>query len=208
MLYVLEIILILIPLMVAGGLLLVGRRKGRSYRPLYLFALALLAAQALFWWYYAGLPEGGPEITWLVGLVASLLTVTTVLSTRWGLRLLMASALVVPLAFVAYTAGLYLFGEGVSDGAGGREPFTGMAFVSLMASIGMYSVPALMTWALLREGAKPLPTGAGQPPSGWYPDPGDPGAVRFWDGATWTEQTAARPPTAESVPPRDTSHRA
>jgi membrane protease YdiL (CAAX protease family) len=36
------------------------------------------------------------------------------------------------------------------------------------------------------------------PPS-WYPDPWAPGAVRWWDGATWTEHTA-RPASAEPEP--------
>lgn len=31
-------------------------------------------------------------------------------------------------------------------------------------------------------------------PAGWYPDPKDPLANRYWDGTAWTEQTAPRPP--------------
>lgn len=40
---------------------------------------------------------------------------------------------------------------------------------------------------------------------GWYPDPnGTPGRFRYWDGATWSRQTASRPgPT----PPRSTGRR-
>jgi hypothetical protein len=191
----LQAVLILIPLIAAGGLLLAGSRQGRSYRPLYLLGVALLSAQALFWWLYAGSPDGGPEITWLVGLAVAGITVVTVLSTRWGSRLLVASAVVVPLVFLTYTASLYLFGEGVSDGAGGQEPFAGMAFVSLMLSVGMYALPALLTWLILCEGTRPLPLPPAPPP-GWYPDPGDPAAVRYWDGAAWTAQTKEARPTA------------
>lgn len=194
----LEGVLVLIPLIAAGGLLLAGRRRGRSYRPLYLFAIALLAGQALFWWFYAGAPDGGPEITWLVGLAVGGIAFVTVLSTRWGSRLLLTSAIVVPLAFLTYTAWLYRFGEGVSDGAGGQEPFAGMALVSLMIGAGMYALPAVITWVLLREGTRPVPLPAGPPP-GWYPDPADPAAVRYWDGATWTEQTAGAAPGHQEV---------
>lgn len=26
-------------------------------------------------------------------------------------------------------------------------------------------------------------------PAGWYPDPSDPSAQRYWDGSQWTAQT-------------------
>lgn len=44
-------------------------------------------------------------------------------------------------------------------------------------------------------------------PSGWYPDPGDPSQLRWWDGSAWSEHTyaAAEAPVwsegAESPPP-------
>ncbi|WP_255032780.1 DUF2510 domain-containing protein [Mycobacterium marinum] len=31
------------------------------------------------------------------------------------------------------------------------------------------------------------------PPAGWYPDPGSPQLLRYWNGATWTEHTAPNP---------------
>jgi peptidoglycan/LPS O-acetylase OafA/YrhL len=191
-------VLILVPLIGAGGVLLAGIRQGRTYRWMYLLALALLAVAAAFWWFYAGNPEGGPEITWLVGLLVAVLAFVTVLSTRWGARLLLWSAFVVPLAFLAYTVWLYLVGEGVSDGVGGQEPFVGMAFVSLMLGVAMYAVPAVATWVVLREGIRPVHEAAGAPP-GWYPDPGvreDPAATRYWDGTAWTERTAGGGPAA------------
>jgi hypothetical protein len=36
------------------------------------------------------------------------------------------------------------------------------------------------------------------PPQGWYPDPNEPGLLRWWDGQTWTAQT--QPSTAGPVP--------
>lgn len=142
----LQAVLILLPLIAAGGLLLAGMRKGRKYRSMYLLALALLAAQALFWWYYAGTPDGGPEITWLVGLAEAGIALVTVVSARWGSRLLLGSAVVAPLAFLTYLTWQYEFGEGVSDGAGGQESFVGMAFVTLMFGLSLYALPAVLTW--------------------------------------------------------------
>lgn len=40
------------------------------------------------------------------------------------------------------------------------------------------------------------------PPAGWYGDPSDPTAVRWWSGAGWTEYTAPRPPEPPARPAR------
>lgn len=42
----------------------------------------------------------------------------------------------------------------------------------------------------------------GQPGPGWYPSPGRPGYVRWWDGVRWTEQeyVQAVPPPTSSPP--------
>jgi hypothetical protein len=47
-------------------------------------------------------------------------------------------------------------------------------------------------------------------PAGWYPDPGDAGSQRYWDGARWTEHTApaapaTAPPTAPAAGPIGTA---
>jgi hypothetical protein len=36
---------------------------------------------------------------------------------------------------------------------------------------------------------------------GWYPDPGGPGQLRYWDGQAWTSSTATAEPSAPSQEP-------
>ncbi len=36
------------------------------------------------------------------------------------------------------------------------------------------------------------PQPAATPPANWYPDPGDPRMLRYWDGRQWTQHTAPR----------------
>lgn len=42
------------------------------------------------------------------------------------------------------------------------------------------------------------------PPSGWYPDPGGGGGLRWWDGKAWTSHASPPPGRAPGppVPPR------
>jgi hypothetical protein len=181
----LEALLIALPLLVCGVVVLVRRRRGERMTVLYLLGLLGMVGMAGFWWYYAGVPDGGPEAAWLVGLVAALIAVVVAASPRWAARTVLASVVVAPLAFLAFTASMYAFGEGVIDEFGEQVPFLEVAPVSLIVS-GIYVVPALLIWVLLREGNKPAVTAA----PGWYPDPGDPGRRRFWDGSAWTDQAA------------------
>jgi hypothetical protein len=44
-------------------------------------------------------------------------------------------------------------------------------------------------------------SGQAAPPPGWYPDPANAAAQRYWDGSAWTQQIAAGvQPTQPSVP--------
>ena len=43
--------------------------------------------------------------------------------------------------------------------------------------------------------------GTAQPPAGWYPDPQDATATRWWDGAAWTASTRPGLSPAPAVPP-------
>jgi hypothetical protein len=38
-------------------------------------------------------------------------------------------------------------------------------------------------------------------PAGWFPDPEQPGTLRYWDGATWTEHRSPAPEAAAPEPP-------
>jgi hypothetical protein len=46
------------------------------------------------------------------------------------------------------------------------------------------------------------------PPAGWYPDPSGEHASRYWDGATWTDQTTDAAPAAPAAPPAPVAERA
>jgi hypothetical protein len=69
----------------------------------------------------------------------------------------------------------------LSGGAAAAGPGAGAA--SAGPAAGGASTPA---------GASAAPGGeAGGPPAGWYPDPQGQARLRYWDGATWTDQTSS-----------------
>ena len=122
---VLQALLISLPLLVAGVVVLVRRRRGERLTGMYLLGLLGIVAMAGFWWYYAGVQDGGPEAAWFVGLVAALIAVVVAASPRWGARTVLASAVVAPFALLAFTAGLYAFGEGAIRRVRGSDPVPG-----------------------------------------------------------------------------------
>lgn len=43
-------------------------------------------------------------------------------------------------------------------------------------------------------------------PAGWYPDPGNPGWLRYWDGVSWSEESLPATPNAPPPPPAYASY--
>jgi cytochrome bd-type quinol oxidase subunit 2 len=149
-----------------------------------LAALGLLAAGAAFWLSISRNTEVDMPWTWSLSILLGLLAVLVAARPRAGGRGVLLSAVAAPVIAVVGMALIYALGTGVSDGAGGTEPFATMAMVSVMGSAAAYTGPALATAALLRPG---VPKDAGAPP-GWYADPASPGSERYWDGSAWTKQ--------------------
>lgn len=149
-----------------------------------LAALGLLAVGAAFWLDISRNTEVDMPWTWSLSILLGLLAVLVAARPRAGGRVVLLSAVAAPVVAVAGMALIYAFGTGVSDGAGGSEPFATMVMVMVVGSTSTYLGPALGTALLLRPGA---PKDAGAPP-GWYVDPVSPGSERYWDGSTWTNQ--------------------
>jgi hypothetical protein len=56
-----------------------------------------------------------------------------------------------------------------------------------------------MTWIQFSSGS--APTGWPEAGAGWYPDPANPGLVRWWDGGRWTDSALWLPAPQELVSP-------
>ncbi|MGH9111668.1 MAG: DUF2510 domain-containing protein [Acidimicrobiales bacterium] len=79
--------------------------------------------------------------------------------------------------------------------AAGSEKVVWVLVVALAGWIGgliyWFSVRKQVTAATASGAGYPSPwTVPAGPPPGWYPDPGDASAQRWWDGARWTEHRA------------------
>jgi hypothetical protein len=186
-----EVLVLVTVVVLFGVALAVSLRRGAAVsgtapieRKKVLAALGLLAAGAAFWLSISRDTEVDMPWTWSLSILLGLLAVLVAARPRAGGRGVLLSAVAAPVIAVVGMALIYALGTGVSDGAGGTEPFATMAMVSVMGSAAAYTAPAVATAALLRPGT---PKDAGAPP-GWYTDPAGPGSERYWDGSTWTDQ--------------------
>jgi uncharacterized membrane protein YoaK (UPF0700 family) len=171
-------------------------QRGRYRRPRgweLATALAMLAAGAAFWLLIAADPDAELRWIWAIAVALGATAVLTAFRPAVGARVLWGSAAVVPVLALAAMTSIYAFGSGVADGGGGTESFATMAAVALLGSL-TYSVPAFLAGLLLRSATTPPVTAA----AGWYPDPAQPGAERFWSGSDWTDdrRPVAQPPVA------------
>lgn len=101
----------------------------------------------------------------------------------------LAGALVVATASIAWRVARHSARVGVAGMT--VAVLTAITALVGMLSVGLFIVPIAVVLFFLALPVTPehfRPSGPiGHPPAGWYPDPGDEHAWRFWDGERWTE---------------------
>jgi hypothetical protein len=88
---------------------------------------------------------------------------------------------------------------GVSDERPAAQPPAGLGSSTSTATPGAAAPPTGAPASGVASPAGAAPAGGSEaaggassgPPAGWYPDPQGQARLRYWDGATWTEQTSA-----------------
>jgi len=75
--------------------------------------------------------------------------------------------------------------------------FLGWTFIGWVVALSMAARSRPPTMVVVPQ---PVMLGHASPQPGWYRDPSDPGAERWWDGVAWSEARRA-PATPRSGPP-------
>lgn len=102
---------------------------------------------------------------------------------RTSTKVALAFGILVVIGVVARIAGAFL----------GLDSYVGrdlVIFGPAVAIIGVLGATVSLLIGYVKSNANSRPT----TPPGWYPDPQDANLVRYFDGTTWTQQTAPRPP--------------
>lgn len=167
--------------------------RRRHVRPGVAFcaALTVLAAWAAVMLDSSNDPEIDMPFLWPLAILLGAVAVCATpwrKATRW---FLVASAIAAPLVG-EITLLVRNANEGLED-----ESLATMVPVAFIASVTLYSVPAVVVWALLVN--PPRPSVDGQAPPGWYQVPGVPAQRRYWNGTQWTDAVAPLEPAEPEV---------
>jgi Protein of unknown function (DUF2510) len=153
-------------------------------------ALAALAAWAAVMVASSNDPETDMPFLWPLAIV---LGAAAVCATPWRKgtrRFLVASAIAAPLV-----SEIILLVVNATEGLE-EESLATMIPVALIASVTLYSVPAIVVWRLLANSPR---SSVDRAPPGWYQVPGVPAQQRYWDGTQWTDAVAPLEPAEPEI---------
>ena len=167
-----------------------ARRRHVRHGVAFWAALAVLAAWAAVMVASSNDPETDMPFLWPLAILLGAAAVCAAPWRKATRRFLVASAVAAPLV-----GEIILLAVNATEGLE-EESLATMVPVAFIASVTLYSVPAIVVWGLLANPPRPS---VDQAQPGWYQVPGAPAQQRYWDGTQWTDAVAPPEPAEPEV---------